>query len=459
MVGRTGERRGPAARLWRHAIGRWSWSRLLVVLVIVAAPAVLSYPAAAEYFDALRRENAVSGYVETAEGLGGARRNEELEAARTYNENLPNGPLRDPYTIDANGDPVPIGLGRPVYESTLAVGERGVMGRLIIPAIHVDLPIYHGTDDATLDAGVGHLYGSGLPVGGPGVHSVLTAHSGVVGSRLFTDLLKVSIGQTFQLSVLGERLSYRVETIETVEPDQLDSLRQVPDRDLVTLVTCTPIGVNTHRLLVTGSRIPTPESADDAESPELAGVAGPGFPWWPFPTLGAGLLGLAVTRPRAHRPDARAAQQPFIEVTFRRRRTAEFRIWMSRCRRALGAAPLLPAGHERVGGVFTWSLRDEHAHSLAASARAFLTWQEAEAHALHCVRLAETMEYRTALVNRRRGVWFAGEDAADPDLFQSAPGPAGDSGTSALAALSRLRRASAPLPPPRRSLRGGRGRG
>lgn len=148
----------------------------------------------------------------------------------------------------------------PEYEGLLNLGGNGMMGYVDIPSIGVSLPIYHYTTDEVLAKGVGHLYGTSLPVGGENTHSVITGHRGLPSSKLFTDLDKVKVGDTFSLYVLGEELDYQVDEIDIVLPDEISSLSIVPGEDLVTLVTCTPYGVNTHRLLVRGHRITKTEN-------------------------------------------------------------------------------------------------------------------------------------------------------------------------------------------------------
>ena len=137
-----------------------------------------------------------------------------------------------------------------------------------IPCIDVNLPIYHGTSEEVLQKGAGHLAASSLPIGGEGIHSVISAHRGLPSAKLFTDLDEMEIGDVFYIHVLDETLAYQVDQIETVEPDELNSLRVVKGRDLVTLLTCTPYAVNTHRLLVRGTRIPYEEAREIQEEQE-----------------------------------------------------------------------------------------------------------------------------------------------------------------------------------------------
>jgi len=159
--------------------------------------------------------------------------------------------------------------------------SNGAMAELVIPKINVDLPIYHGTGAYELEHGVGHLYGSSLPVGGESTHTALTAHAGIPGSELFTRLGELKVGDEFSIYATGQAILYRVTDVRTVLPDEIDSLAVVPGQDLATLITCTPIGINSHRLLVTGTRI----------SDEIAGPVTPpsrwAFPTWaPILTIG-----------------------------------------------------------------------------------------------------------------------------------------------------------------------------
>lgn len=147
------------------------------------------------------------------------------------------------------------------YENQLNIAGNGIMGYVEIPKIQVNLPIYHGTDAEVLDRGVGHLLGSSLPVGGENTHTILSGHSGMASQKMFTDLEQLTQGDVFYLNVLNETLAYQVIQISTVLPYETELLSIVPDADLCTLVTCTPYGVNTHRLLVRGSRIPYEEAA------------------------------------------------------------------------------------------------------------------------------------------------------------------------------------------------------
>jgi len=219
---------------------------------------------------------------------------EQLALAHRYNDALSSGAV-----LQANSN-VPTGDGTSGdasldYNAILAADSSGLMGRLKVPAADIDLPIYHGTDDETLLRGLGHLEGTSLPVGGQGQRTVVTGHRGLAEARMFTDLDKVQVGDTFTFEVFGEVLTYRVFDKKVVNPEETEALRSEPGRDLATLVTCTPLGINTHRILVTGERVyPTPQRDIDAAgaAPDI-----PGFPWWALGLLGGvSLIGLYIWR-------------------------------------------------------------------------------------------------------------------------------------------------------------------
>lgn len=188
---------------------------------------------------------------------------EEWEKAKAYNSYLleENIVLTDPFDPEAFAKQSEVS-----YEEILNPYGNGMMGYLEIPAIDLSLGIYHGTSPHVLEEGVGHLENSSLPIGGESIHSVLSAHTGLPDKKLFTDLVLLEKGDTFYIHVLDEILAYKVDNIEVVTPDDTESLHVVPGEDHVTLVTCTPYGVNSHRLLVRGTRIPyVPEEKAQAE--------------------------------------------------------------------------------------------------------------------------------------------------------------------------------------------------
>ncbi len=224
---------------------------LLVLLIL----AVGFYPVVSDAWNQKAADRMIVQYRKSvwSDGSDGAAR-AELEKARAYNRNL----------AAAGGGMTAGGTGGE-YEALLDPDGNGVMGYLEIPKISVCLPIGHGTDDEVLAGEVGHLPGSSFPVGGEGTHAVLTGHRGLPSARLFTDLDQLAENDRFRITVLGEVLDYEVREIQTVLPEETQNLRIRPGEDLVTLVTCTPYGVNTHRLLVTGERVHG-EAAGDSEA-------------------------------------------------------------------------------------------------------------------------------------------------------------------------------------------------
>jgi sortase A len=260
------------------------WLAFVTALTFFLGAVVLLLPTIANWFSQVAQAAEIAELAAGARDLGAESLHEAITAAEAYNHTLTGG------AVVGAGERIPQssgGLGGAAeldYDQLLLVDATGLMARIRIPVIGVDLPIYHGTDDATLAEGVGHLEGTALPVGGPGTRAVLTAHRGLATSELFTHLDQVAIGDTFTIEVFGEVLTYRVVTTEVVLPDDSQAVDPVPGRDLVTLVTCTPLGINSHRILVTGERVlPTPVGdVDNAGGPPTI----PGFPWWIFVLAG-----------------------------------------------------------------------------------------------------------------------------------------------------------------------------
>ena len=260
------------------ARSRWRVSALALVAASLALAGVLAvlYPATVRWFNAIGQAQQVRQYSHDVRAIGPENRLRALAEAHAYNKALVSGAaLKANTRVPVAASTQPAGFD---YYSLLRADPYGLMGRITIPSIHVDLPIYHGTSDAVLALGVGHVQGSSLPVGGPGTHAVLAGHRGLATATLFTNLNRVKIGDTFSLFVFGETLTYRVFRIAIVDPDQTKELDPVAGKDLVTLVTCTPIGINSQRILVTGERV-TPTPASDVTTMKTVPV-GPGFPWW-----------------------------------------------------------------------------------------------------------------------------------------------------------------------------------
>ena len=250
----------------------------LLQFVAMLGIAVLLYPQAADWFAARGHDSEVSGYVREVEGLPDSERLDKIQQAVDYNTDIPSGVLRDPYSRQLGDEDFSTNQRYRDYLEQLAVGEKDTIGEVSYPGLGISLPIYHGTDDATISKGVGHLYGSSLPVGGPSTHSVMTSHSGLVHSSLFTKLPQAQIGDVFTVKVLGQTHYYQVRNLETVLPHETGGLKVVDGEDWITLLTCTPIGINSHRFLVQAERIPNPP---DEGTRVIAGDGVmAGFPWW-----------------------------------------------------------------------------------------------------------------------------------------------------------------------------------
>lgn len=229
-----------------------NWTTAFLVLLLLAGVSLLLYPSLSDYWNSMHQTRAIASYAETVSQLDTAQYDEMWKAAQNYNRSLAQRETAFALT----------GEQKAAYESLLDVSGLGVMGYIEIPGIDCSLPIYHGTEESVLQVAVGHLEWSSLPVGGEGTHCVLSGHRGLPSAKLFTNLDKLAVGDTFLLRVLDEVLTYEVDQILIVEPEQVDALGIMPGEDYCTLVTCTPYGINTHRLLVRGHRVEnTPEAA------------------------------------------------------------------------------------------------------------------------------------------------------------------------------------------------------
>lgn len=248
--------------------GKITIKDIIRLLVLLVAFAVLLYPTYSRYLNEKNGSKVVSEYDEKSVKLSHAEKEQMLADARAYNqEMLGNIDLIDPFSqtepeVDER------------YESLLNVEGSGMMGYVKIPKINVELPIYHGTSESVLQAGVGHFQGTSLPVGGDSTHTVLTGHRGLPDKTLFTNMDKMEVGDIFYIKVLDATLAYEVDQILTVLPEDTEALSIVSGQDYATLVTCTPFAINTHRLLVRGHRIPYEEAnkkePDTEIKPELS---------------------------------------------------------------------------------------------------------------------------------------------------------------------------------------------
>lgn len=224
-------------------------STIILVAVLLVGLSLLLYPTVSNYWNSLHQSSVIASYASDVARVDDGAYDRLLDEARTYNAALADAGTHWELTDDE----------RALYESTLNVPGTDIMGYIEIPKIACKLPIYHGTGEAELQVGVGHIEGSSLPVGGASTHAVLSGHRGLPRARLLTDLDQLELGDTFTIYVLDETLTYEVDQIRIVEPTELDDLAIVEGADLCTLVTCTPYGVNSHRLLVRGHRVENPE--------------------------------------------------------------------------------------------------------------------------------------------------------------------------------------------------------
>ena len=217
---------------------------ILIILLFLAGLGIVLYPYVSEYVNAKHASRVVVNYDDTVKEITPEDFSQYFEVAEEYNERLRQNP--NPFSEDSRTEG---------YETALNVDGSGMMGYLEIPKISVKLPFYHGTSGAVLNEAVGHLEGSSLPVGGEGTHVVLSAHRGLPSAKLFTDLPELGEGDIFILNVLDRKMTYQVDQILTVLPTELEALEVEDGQEYVTLMTCTPYGINTHRLLVRGHRI------------------------------------------------------------------------------------------------------------------------------------------------------------------------------------------------------------
>lgn len=275
----------------QHSASRSRWRLdggiLVIVLMMFLGVGLVLYPSTAAWVSQYNQSRIVNNYAEEVPEADPPSA-EQLKLAREYNAKLRSGLLLESGANKPSSEGAQSGEGEASdsdYENLLSVNSSGMMGRIRIASIDVDLPIYHGTSDETLQSGVGHLKGTSLPVGGEGTRSVLTAHRGLSSATLFTNLDKVTEGDRIVLEILDEVLTYEVIDYEVVDPDETQKLAAVEGKDLLTLVTCTPLGINSQRILVTAERvIPTPTADIEAQGQESDL---PRFPWWAVGILGA----------------------------------------------------------------------------------------------------------------------------------------------------------------------------
>lgn len=251
---------------------RVSVSTILAVLVFIGGLGLVAYPTVSDWWNRYNSVKMIEAYDRLVDEATEQEKRDLFKAADEYNAGLLDNAQRFAMSKEQ----------RQVYNSILNLGDLGIIGHIEIDSIGVTIPIYHGTSDEILDMAIGHVEGSSFPVGGKGTHAVISGHRGLPSAKLFTDLDKVAEGDRFKITVLDRELWYEVDQVRIVLPDDLSELRIEPDKDWCTLITCTPYGVNTHRLLVRGHRISSSDMveipADGRQIPNYVAILAVGIP-------------------------------------------------------------------------------------------------------------------------------------------------------------------------------------
>ena len=281
-----------------------------VILMALIGIGLFAYPAVSNYIFSRNCSTATKSYDDLVANTEADALEKALREAQIYNENLEGCPVHDPF-LEGSG----MVMADNYYE-VLNINDDGVMGYITIPKIAVNIPIYHGTAESVLLQGIGHLEGSSMPIGGEGTHSVLTGHTGLANAKMFTDLVKLGEGDEFYLHILGQTFAYKIDQTKVVLPEITEDLRRVKGEDYCTLVTCTPYGINSHRLLVRGTRTEyVPEQ--QARSASAAAVLQRFRDWDMLIGLGVGLAALIaiiivvlVRRKKKKEEDAAPAAAP-----------------------------------------------------------------------------------------------------------------------------------------------------
>lgn len=285
----------------------WIKKHLLTVIMVAGLTlgvGLLLYPSVANYWNTFHQTRAIMQYTEIVSQMDKEDYTAILDSARAYNKHLSETGIQWVMSDEQKKE----------YEKQLKIEGTDVMGYVSIPKIHVKLPIYHGTDEAVLQTSIGHLEQTSLPVGGKGSHCSISGHRGLPSARLFTDLDRMKEGDTWTMTILDETVTYEVDQIRIVLPEDLSELGIQGKKDQATLITCTPYGVNTHRLLIRGHRIPNVDGlanlTADAIQIEPKYIA----PFMAIPILIILLIGMIITTRRARRTDRGAGVRIYLEA-------------------------------------------------------------------------------------------------------------------------------------------------
>ncbi|MDK4325967.1 class C sortase [Corynebacterium propinquum] len=251
-------------------------------LIILVGISILLYPVVSTQWNNYIQRKVVEEYSSQIQDVPEEELNAALDAAREYNANSIGGPILDPWLSRVSED----NLDYQQYMEQLS--GLPAMSQVSIPSIESSLPVYHGTTEEVLQKGLGHLYGTSLPVGGEGTHSVITGHTGLTTSTMWDNLIDMKEGDAVYVNTFGQKMKYQVTSTEVVLPHETESLAQQPDKDLITLITCTPYGVNSHRLLVHAERVPL-DPEDEAAFDQKNGI----LQWWMWALLIVAALAIA----------------------------------------------------------------------------------------------------------------------------------------------------------------------
>lgn len=287
----------------RRGVSRRAANVIIPSVLVLAGVSVLLYPVLATQWNNHKQHAFAEQYASAVKEVPDAALEEALASARQYNTTINGIPILDPYLEDVE-DPKSKAFDRYMGELSLL----DTMARVRVPSVRIDLPVRHTTNDDVLAEGVGHLYGTSLPVGGTGTHAVLTSHTGMSDATLFDNLHTVKEGELMLIDVYGETLAYEVDQIKVVLPEEISDLTPVEGKDYLTLFTCTPYAVNTHRLLVRGHRVPyTPEKDEEARR-NGSGFIMQSWMWWLLAAALLGLVSLGAIAWREHRARRAAAE-------------------------------------------------------------------------------------------------------------------------------------------------------
>ena len=275
----------------------------VMVIGLLMGIGLLAYPSVANYWNQFHQTHAIMSYSESVESISAEEYKKILDSARTYNERLVERGLHWVMT-DAE---------REAYMKELNIDGSGIMGYVSVPKFHIRVPIYHGTEESVLQVAIGHLETTSLPVGGENTHTQISGHRGLPSARLFTDLDKIREGDTWTITVLNETLTYECDQIRIVEPEDLTELQIVEGEDLCTLITCTPYGINTHRLLVRGHRVPNANGSADVTADGIQIEPIYIAPVLAVPGLLILLIILLISTRRAKKRDTGAILQKYME--------------------------------------------------------------------------------------------------------------------------------------------------